>query len=112
MEPHWNPSTEEQALGRVYRISQTRDVTTVRYIMDNSIEKVGMPQRFPESGQLTEFTVACRSDSRRKERSCNCSTLFSMYVNENDEATINGEPSLATQLKTKAKLIKELKELL
>ncbi|KAI1291071.1 SNF2 family N-terminal domain-containing protein [Xylaria venustula] len=39
MEPQWNPSTEEQALGRVYRIGQTRDVTTIRYTMDNSIEK-------------------------------------------------------------------------
>ncbi|KAJ2987230.1 hypothetical protein NUW58_g4621 [Xylaria curta] len=39
MEPQWNPSTEEQALARVYRIGQTRDVTTIRYILDNSIEK-------------------------------------------------------------------------
>ncbi|KAI0964814.1 SNF2 family N-terminal domain-containing protein [Xylaria arbuscula] len=42
MEPQLNPFTEEQALSRVYRIDQTRDVTTVRYILDNSIEKVGI----------------------------------------------------------------------
>ncbi|KAI1180457.1 SNF2 family N-terminal domain-containing protein [Nemania sp. FL0916] len=39
MEPQWNPATEEQALARVYRIGQTRNVTTVRYIMGDSIEK-------------------------------------------------------------------------
>ncbi|KAK5631605.1 hypothetical protein RRF57_007319 [Xylaria bambusicola] len=39
MEPQWNPSTEEQAMGRFYHIGQMRDVTTVRYIMDHSIEK-------------------------------------------------------------------------
>ncbi|KAI1322468.1 P-loop containing nucleoside triphosphate hydrolase protein [Xylariaceae sp. FL0255] len=38
MEPQWNPSTEEQAMARVYRIGQTRNVTTIRYIMNNSIE--------------------------------------------------------------------------
>ncbi|KAI1399171.1 SNF2 family N-terminal domain-containing protein [Hypoxylon fuscum] len=39
LEPQWNPSIEEQALARVYRLGQTRDVTTVRFIMDESIEK-------------------------------------------------------------------------
>ncbi|KAG7402421.1 putative SWI/SNF-related matrix-associated actin-dependent regulator of chromatin subfamily A member 3-like 1 [Fusarium oxysporum f. sp. rapae] len=40
MEPQWNPTLEEQALSRIHRIGQTRPVTTVRFIMDNSIEQV------------------------------------------------------------------------
>lgn len=40
MEPHWNPSVEQQALARVYRIGQQRPVTTVRYIMRNSYKQV------------------------------------------------------------------------
>ena len=40
MEPQWNPAIEEQALARVYRLGQTRNVTTVRYVIDESIEKV------------------------------------------------------------------------
>ena len=40
MEPHWNPTVEEQALGRVHRLGQTKEVVTVRYIMKDSFEDV------------------------------------------------------------------------
>ncbi|KAK4221968.1 SNF2 family N-terminal domain-containing protein [Podospora fimiseda] len=39
MEPQWNPAIEEQALARVHRLGQTREVTTVRFVIDNTIEK-------------------------------------------------------------------------
>ncbi|KAF1990979.1 hypothetical protein K402DRAFT_323601, partial [Aulographum hederae CBS 113979] len=39
MEPHWNPSIEEQALARVHRIGQTKPVTTVRFIMRDTYEE-------------------------------------------------------------------------
>jgi len=39
LEPQWNPMAEEQALDRVHRLGQTRDVTTIRYIVKNSIEE-------------------------------------------------------------------------
>ncbi|UZP43118.1 hypothetical protein NXS19_010934 [Fusarium pseudograminearum] len=38
MEPHWNPTLEEQALARIHRIGQTREVTTVRFFMRDSFE--------------------------------------------------------------------------
>ena len=31
---------EDQALDRVHRIGQTKEVTTVRYMMENTLEKV------------------------------------------------------------------------
>ena len=40
MEPQWNPMLEDQALDRVYRIGQKKDVTTVRYIVQNTLEEV------------------------------------------------------------------------
>ncbi|KAH3978576.1 hypothetical protein HBI24_114000 [Parastagonospora nodorum] len=39
LEPQWNPSLEEQALARVHRLGQTRLVTTVRYVMEDSFEE-------------------------------------------------------------------------
>jgi SNF2 family DNA or RNA helicase len=40
MEPQWNPMVEDQAFDRIYRIGQTREVTTVRYVMKGSFEEV------------------------------------------------------------------------
>ncbi|KAF5241931.1 hypothetical protein FANTH_8891 [Fusarium anthophilum] len=40
VEPHWNPMLEEQALDRVHRMGQTRDVFATRYITNDSIEMV------------------------------------------------------------------------
>lgn len=42
MEPQWNPMSEEQALDRVYRIGQTREVKTYRYIIAGSIDEVNI----------------------------------------------------------------------
>ncbi|OAL43119.1 hypothetical protein IQ07DRAFT_593302 [Pyrenochaeta sp. DS3sAY3a] len=39
LEPQWNPSLEDQALARVHRLGQTRPVTTIRYVMENSFEE-------------------------------------------------------------------------
>lgn len=40
MEPQWNPMVEDQALDRVHRIGQKKEVTTVRYIVKNTLEEV------------------------------------------------------------------------
>ncbi|PQE30180.1 SNF2 family N-terminal domain-domain-containing protein [Rutstroemia sp. NJR-2017a WRK4] len=40
LEPHWNPMIEEQALCRVHRVGQQREVTTIRYLMRDSFEEV------------------------------------------------------------------------
>lgn len=34
---------EQQALDRLHRIGQKKEVTTTRYIIKNSIEEVGIP---------------------------------------------------------------------
>ncbi|KAK3495760.1 SNF2 family N-terminal domain-containing protein [Neurospora crassa] len=39
MEPHWNPTLEDQALARIHRMGQTREVTTVRFYIRNSFEE-------------------------------------------------------------------------
>ena len=40
IEPHWNPMVEAQAVDRVHRIGQEREVAITRYIMRNSVETV------------------------------------------------------------------------
>jgi SNF2 family DNA or RNA helicase len=40
LEPQWNPSLEDQAMARAHRLGQTRPVTTIRYVMENSFEEV------------------------------------------------------------------------
>ncbi len=39
MEPQWNPMSESQALDRIYRLGQQKDVKTVRFIMKGSWEE-------------------------------------------------------------------------
>lgn len=39
MDPWWNPATEDQAVDRVHRVGQTKDVETVQVIMRGSIEE-------------------------------------------------------------------------
>ncbi|KAH7163351.1 SNF2 family N-terminal domain-containing protein, partial [Dactylonectria estremocensis] len=42
LEPQWNPSVERQAIGRVIRLGQEREVKIIRYIMCGSIEEVSL----------------------------------------------------------------------
>eukprot|EP00760_Papus_ankaliazontas_P014561 PhM_4_TR16102/c0_g1_i1/m.28494 len=39
LDPHCNPSVDAQAIDRVYRLGQTRDVTVYRFVVDGSVEK-------------------------------------------------------------------------
>lgn len=39
MEPQFNPAAEAQAVDRVHRLGQDRDVTIKRYIMEKSFEE-------------------------------------------------------------------------
>ena len=39
MEPQWNPMSESQALDRIHRLGQSKQVMTIRYVMRNSFEE-------------------------------------------------------------------------
>ncbi|TDZ16658.1 DNA repair protein RAD5A [Colletotrichum orbiculare MAFF 240422] len=39
MEPSWNPTIEDQALARVHRMGQEKEVTTVRFLVRDSFEE-------------------------------------------------------------------------
>ncbi|KAM6498452.1 SNF2 family N-terminal domain containing protein [Amanita muscaria] len=38
MDPYWNPAVENQAVDRIHRLGQTKPVTTVKLIIENTIE--------------------------------------------------------------------------
>jgi SWI/SNF-related matrix-associated actin-dependent regulator of chromatin subfamily A3 len=40
IEPQWNPSVETQAIGRVVRLGQDRDVHVTRYLVYGTVEIV------------------------------------------------------------------------
>ncbi|KAK2729877.1 WD domain-containing protein [Colletotrichum kahawae] len=40
MEPSWNPTIEDQALARIHRMGQEKEVTTVRFYVKDSFEEV------------------------------------------------------------------------
>ena len=67
MEPHWNPMIEEQALCRVHRVGQKRNVTTVRYLMRDSFEEVNHTRSSRERTIWLIRTTASRRDPKTKE---------------------------------------------
>jgi SNF2 family DNA or RNA helicase len=42
LEPQWNPMVEKQAIARVLRLGQGRNVKVVRYIVKGTVEEVSM----------------------------------------------------------------------
>ena len=47
---------EDQALDRVHRIGQTKEVTTVRYIVRNTLEEVRWPNKLHLVFKIKELT--------------------------------------------------------
>ncbi|EXJ71754.1 uncharacterized protein A1O5_05564 [Cladophialophora psammophila CBS 110553] len=47
LEPQWNPMIEEQALSRIHRLGQTKEVKTIRYRVRNSFEEVRLVRLRP-----------------------------------------------------------------
>lgn len=72
LEPQWNPMIEEQALNRVHRMGQTKDVTTIRYIMENSIEEVMLSDL---DCRILLTRAECSRSTGKEERPCRSNTI-------------------------------------
>ncbi|EAY02564.1 Type III restriction enzyme, res subunit family protein [Trichomonas vaginalis G3] len=74
IEPDWNPSTDEQALERAYRIGQTKSVSVYRLICVGTIEeKIYKKQIFK---QILSNTIM--QDARQK-RLFNANTVYDLF---------------------------------
>lgn len=65
VEPQWNPMSEIQALDRVYRLGQTKEVTTVKYRMRNTFEEQVVELQ-GKKRDLADITVNDRKLSREE----------------------------------------------
>ena len=57
LEPQWNPSVEDQAIGRVLRLGQDKKVCVIRYVMKTTIEEASWRNESTicSNNDLTEF---------------------------------------------------------
>jgi hypothetical protein len=55
-----NPTIEEQALARIYRIGQPKEVTTVRFFVKDTFEEVGPASPPPRAARRKRLTTSLR----------------------------------------------------
>ncbi|KAK3377269.1 SNF2 family N-terminal domain-containing protein [Lasiosphaeria ovina] len=62
LEPQWNPYVEDQAIGRVFRMGQSKNVCVVRYMMETSVEEI------IESRQMSKVQLALKGGLRSSDQ--------------------------------------------
>ncbi|RYP05726.1 hypothetical protein DL765_009751 [Monosporascus sp. GIB2] len=62
LEPQWNPYVEDQAIGRVFRLGQNKEVHVIRYIMETTVEES------IESRQLIKMQHALKGGLRSSDQ--------------------------------------------
>lgn len=65
MEPQFNPAAEAQAVDRVHRLGQKREVTIMRFIMDNSFEEKMLDLQRKKRA-LADLTMAREKGSKEQ----------------------------------------------
>lgn len=79
LDPWWNPGVEEQAIDRVHRLGQTRDVLVRRYVVDDTVEGMMLALQERKQALASHALVVARDDSasgrRPNERALNLDDL-------------------------------------
>ncbi|KAK8112928.1 hypothetical protein PG984_013454 [Apiospora sp. TS-2023a] len=62
LEPHWNPMAEAQAVDRVHRIGQTKEVTVIRYLVTDTVEMAtNIPLKYVKWVQEEKLRIISQS---------------------------------------------------
>jgi DNA repair protein RAD5 len=74
MDPHWNNAIEFQAIDRIHRVGQMKNVKVVRFIMENSIEErmLEIQERKNQLGEALSIT----DEERRKRKLEELQSIF------------------------------------
>jgi len=64
IEPWWNPFVEEQAIDRVHRIGQTKEVKVTRFVIHNSVEERIL--ELQEKKRLTSASIWNNQEANRQ----------------------------------------------
>jgi SWI/SNF-related matrix-associated actin-dependent regulator of chromatin subfamily A3 len=66
MDVWWNESVESQAMDRIHRLSQTRKVTVLRFVMKDSIEEAIIQMQERKSVQAKGILQKLKGEEKRK----------------------------------------------
>ncbi|KAF2109943.1 SNF2 family N-terminal domain-containing protein [Lophiotrema nucula] len=78
MEPQFNPAAEAQAVDRVHRLGQTRPVTIMRYIMDDSFEEK-MLELQRKKRDLADLTMSREKTTKQQQAKQRLEDLRSLF---------------------------------
>jgi DNA repair protein RAD5 len=69
LDPWWNPGVEDQAIDRVHRLGQTREVVVKRYVVDETVEEMILQLQERKERLAKNVLVAAKAgDDRASER--------------------------------------------
>jgi len=78
MEPQFNPAAEAQAVDRVHRLGQTREVTIKRFIMKDSFEEKMLDLQRKKKA-LADLTMAREKSSKEQAAKQKLEDLRSLF---------------------------------
>lgn len=79
MDPWWNPAIEDQAVDRIHRLGQTRDVRVIRFTVKDTVEQQ-MLKIQEKKAAIAQNALACFGNKDKNEGRLNLEELRRFFV--------------------------------